>query len=136
MSMFGLLCAHSWRARRETETAKAHDSSVAAKCANSFVSVDSRRQRDGRGEGMRPRGTSGAGLARTRHKRLPAPEGFTKLPTCILFLLGAALMMKFWKNLTGPCGAPTYLPTYLPCLWETKKENTRWVKGGVLYQLE
>ena len=29
------------------------------------------------------------------------------------FLLGAALMMKFWKNLAGPCGAPTYLPTYL-----------------------
>ena len=24
-------------------------------------------------------------------------------------------MLKFWKNLTGPCGAPTYLPTYLPC---------------------
>ena len=22
----------------------------------------------------------------------------------------------------GPCGAPTYLPTYLPYLWETKKE--------------
>ena len=34
----------------------------------------------------------------------------------------AALMLKFWKNLTGPCGAPTYLPTYLPYLWETKKE--------------
>ena len=41
-----------------------------------------------------------------------------------------ALMMKFWKNLTGPCGAPTYLPTYLPYLWETKKEITRWVKVG------
>ena len=39
----------------------------------------------------------------------------------------ADLMMKFWKNLTGPCGAPTYLPTYLPYLWETKKEIT----GGV-----
>ena len=49
---------------------------------------------------------------------------------CILFLLGAALMMKFRKNLTGPCGAPTYLPTYLPYLWETKKEITRWVKVG------
>ena len=33
-------------------------------------------------------------------------------------------MMKFWKNLTGPCPAPTYLPTYLPYLWETKKEIT------------
>ena len=42
----------------------------------------------------------------------------------------AALMMKFWKNLTGPCGAPTYLPTYLPYLWETKKEITGWVKVG------
>ena len=50
--------------------------------------------------------------------------------TCILFLLGADLMMKFWKNLTGPCGAPTYLPTYLPYLWETKKEIMRWVKVG------
>ena len=39
-------------------------------------------------------------------------------------------MLKFWKNLTGPCGAPTYLPTYLPYLWETKKEITRWVKVG------
>ena len=42
----------------------------------------------------------------------------------------AASMLKFWKNLTGPCGAPTYLPTYLPYLWETKKEITRWVKVG------
>ena len=33
-----------------------------------------------------------------------------------LFLLGADIMMKFWKNLTGPCPAPTYLPTYLPTL--------------------
>ena len=47
-----------------------------------------------------------------------------------LFLRGADIMLKFWKNLTGPCGAPTYLPTYLPYLWETKKEITRWVKVG------
>ena len=47
-----------------------------------------------------------------------------------LFLLGAGIMMKFWKNLTGPCGAPTYLPTYLPYLWETKKEITGRVKVG------
>ena len=41
-------------------------------------------------------------------------------------------MMKFWKNLTGPCPAPTYLdlPTYLPYLWETKKEITGGVKVG------
>ena len=42
-------------------------------------------------------------------------------------------MLKFLKNLTvltGPCGAPTYLPTYLPYLWETKKEITVWVKVG------
>ena len=42
----------------------------------------------------------------------------------------AALMLKFCKNLTGPCPAPTYLPTYLPYLWETKKEITGWVKVG------
>ena len=42
----------------------------------------------------------------------------------------ADLMLKFCKNLAGPCGAPTYLPTYLPYLWETKKEITRWVKVG------
>ena len=40
------------------------------------------------------------------------------------------LMMKFCKNLDGPCPAPTYLPTYLPYLWETKKEITGWVKVG------
>ena len=39
-------------------------------------------------------------------------------------------MMKFCKNLTGPCPAPTYLPTYLPYLWETKKEIIGWVKVG------
>jgi hypothetical protein len=49
---------------------------------------------------------------------------------CVFFLLDAASMLKFWKNLTGPCGAPTYLPTYLPYLWETKKEITVWVKVG------
>ena len=42
----------------------------------------------------------------------------------------AGLMMKFCKNLAGLCGAPTYLPTYLPYLWETKKEIMRWVKVG------
>ena len=52
---------------------------------------------------------------------------------CVFFLLGADSMMKFWKNLTGPCGAPTYLPvpnypTY--ALWETKKEITGAVKVG------
>ena len=40
------------------------------------------------------------------------------------------MFMKFCKNLTGPCGAPTYLPTYLPYLWETKKEITGRVKVG------
>ena len=30
-------------------------------------------------------------------------------------------MLKFCKNLVGPClPLPTYLPTYLPYLWETK----------------
>jgi len=43
-------------------------------------------------------------------------------------------MLKFWENLAGPCPylpthLPTYLPpTYLPYLWETKKE-----RGEVLY---
>jgi len=32
------------------------------------------------------------------------------------------------ENLAGPCGAPTYLPTYLPYLRETKKEIICWVK--------
>ena len=40
----------------------------------------------------------------------------------------AASMLKFCKTPTGPCGAPTYLPTYLPFLWETKKEITGRVK--------
>ena len=52
-----------------------------------------------------------------------------KEQVCVI-LAWAGLMLKFWKNLTGPCGAPTYLPTYLPYLWETKKEITRWVKVG------
>ena len=52
------------------------------------------------------------------------------LGRCVFFLLGAASMLKFWKNLTGPCGAPTYLPTYLPYLWETKKEIMGGVKVG------
>ena len=43
-------------------------------------------------------------------------------------------MMKFCKNLTGPCPAPTYLPTYLPYLWETKKE-IRLGEGGVICDL-
>ena len=48
----------------------------------------------------------------------------------VYYLLGAALMMKFCKNLAGPCPAPTYLPTYLPYLCETKKEITGSVKVG------
>ena len=46
------------------------------------------------------------------------------------FFAGPYVMLKFCKNLAGPCPAPTYLPTYLPYLWETKKEITRWVKVG------
>ena len=45
-------------------------------------------------------------------------------------MLGAASMLKFWKNLASPCGAPTYLPTYLPYLRETKKEIIGQVKVG------
>ena len=48
---------------------------------------------------------------------------------CILFAW-PYIMMKFCKNLAGPCPAPTYLPTYLPYLWETKKEITGRVKVG------
>ena len=47
-----------------------------------------------------------------------------------VYFLWAAAMLKFWKSLAGPCPAPTYLPTYLPYLWETKKEITGWVKVG------
>ena len=53
------------------------------------------------------------------------------MPKQVAFIFAwADLMMKFWKNLTGPCGAPTYLPTYLPYLWETKKEIMGGVKVG------
>ena len=45
-------------------------------------------------------------------------------------------MLKFCKNLAGPCPAPTYLPTYLPYLWETKKRNHSTGEGGVPYQLK
>ena len=55
---------------------------------------------------------------------------FCFLCRCILFLLGPGIMLKFCKTLTGPCPAPTYLPTYLPYLWETKKEITGSVKVG------
>ena len=50
------------------------------------------------------------------------------------FFAGPDVMMKFCKNLDGPCPAPTYLPTYLPYLWETKKEING--EGGVPYQLK
>ena len=46
------------------------------------------------------------------------------------FFAGPYVMMKFCKNLDGPCPAPTYLPTYLPYLWETKKEIMGRVKVG------
>ena len=36
---------------------------------------------------------------------------------CMYFLLGAALMLKFWKNPAGlSLPLPTYLPAYLPTL--------------------
>ena len=47
---------------------------------------------------------------------------------CILAWPG--IMLKFCKTPAGPCPAPTYLPTYLPYLWETKKEITGGVKVG------
>ena len=47
-----------------------------------------------------------------------------------LIFAWADLMLKFWKNPAGLSPAPTYLPTYLPYLWETKKEITGWVKVG------
>ena len=45
----------------------------------------------------------------------------------------AASMLKFCKNPTGPCGDPTYLPTYLPYLWGTEKEIIGRVKVGYYY---
>ena len=72
-----------------------------------------------------------AGRAQPRLRRPDwTSERETLLAHVYIIFAWAALMMKFWKNLTGPCGAPTYLPTYLPYLWETKKEITRRVKVG------
>ena len=53
-----------------------------------------------------------------------------------LFLLGAAgLMMKFCKNLDGPCPyLPTYLPTYLT--YGKQKIIHGMGEGGVLYRLK
>ena len=59
----------------------------------------------------------------------PSRAFFAGVQVCVL-LAWAGLMLKFWKNPAGPCGARTYLPTYLPYLWETKKEITRRVKVG------
>ena len=51
--------------------------------------------------------------------------------TCMYFLLGRVHHDEILhENLDGPCPAPSYLPTYLPYLWETKKEITGWVKVG------
>ena len=49
---------------------------------------------------------------------------------CVLLLLGAAFMLKFWKDLAGPCPHPYQPTTYLPYLWGTKKEIIGWVKVG------
>ena len=61
-----------------------------------------------------------------------------KKPTCqvYLFFAWAGIMLKFCKNPAGLSPAPTYLPTYLPYLWGTKKRNHSMGEGGVLYQLE
>ena len=56
---------------------------------------------------------------------------FKTQPREVQFIFAwAAAMLKIWKNLAGPCPAPTYLPTYLPYLWETKKEIMGRVKVG------
>jgi len=39
-------------------------------------------------------------------------------------------MLKFWKDLAGPCPHPYQPTTYLPYLWGTKKEIIGWVKVG------
>ena len=54
---------------------------------------------------------------------------------CVI-LAWAGLMLKFCKNLAGPCFAPTYLPTYLPTLLMGKLKKKSIGEGGVLYQLE
>ena len=64
------------------------------------------------------------------HSEVSPQEVFTPVKQVAFIFAWAALMLKFWKNLTGPCGAPTYLPTYLPYLWETKKEIMGGVKVG------
>ena len=74
--------------------------------------------------------TCGGALSNNSCENLQGKARFFPLQHVYVIFAWAALMMKFWKNLTGPCPAPTYLPTYLPYLWETKKEITFGVKVG------
>jgi len=87
---------------------------------------------------------------------LQTKEGMNTVKLCCAgskvctFFAWVGLIMKFCKNLTGPCGAPsylpylplpTYLPTYLPAYLPTllmgnKKEIIGRVKVGLLYQLK
>ena len=46
--------------------------------------------------------------------RLARPRPSSRL--MYSFFAGPYVMMKFCKNLAGPCPAPTYLTTYLPTL--------------------
>ena len=45
----------------------------------------------------------------------------------------ADIMMKFCKNLAGPSPAPTYLPTYLPYLWETSRGGVLQLRGNPVH---
>ena len=75
-------------------------------------------------------GIGGCGINKTDTCGIEVFLVFPGRPGVDSFCLGGTVMMKFWKNPAGLSPAPTYLPTYLPYLWETKKEITGWVKVG------
>ena len=67
---------------------------------------------------------------KARNSLLPWCECVRTKKTGVFFFCWPVRHDEILQNLDGPCPAPTYLPTYLPYLWETKKEITGWVKVG------
>ena len=72
------------------------------------------RKRDSR-SGPAPRaldaGKCGATPAPSKIAKMRSKSGAEQV---YVIFAWADPMLKFWKNLTGPCSAPTYLPTYPP----------------------